>query len=253
MARKTSKIQTSTLTQQIVDLLKERIINAELSSGQRIWAADLAKEFGVSLIPVKEALLILQGEGLIINVPRRGSIVRQFTLRDVMEFLDVRRIIEFEAAKLVVETKAASKKLLVRLIQHNEAIGKERRSNGDWSTRMAPYDHDRRFHDIIVETCGNRLLAEWYERLNSQAQVIRLSFWNIGPRGDKTYNEHLSILKGLEERDLDAIHIAISEHLDSVKRDYRLAVKEKGAALGLVEEGETNLPHGRRRLKKKPR
>ena len=64
MNDKAPKIQTSTLTQQVVDFLKQRILDGELQSGQRVWAAELAEEFGVSIAPVKEALLILQGEGL---------------------------------------------------------------------------------------------------------------------------------------------------------------------------------------------
>ena len=71
---KMSIIQTSTLTQQVVNLLKQRILDGELLSGQRVWAADLAQEFGVSLAPIKEALLILQGEGLIINVQNQQSL-----------------------------------------------------------------------------------------------------------------------------------------------------------------------------------
>ena len=251
MPRKLSKIQTTTLTNQIVDLLKGRILNGQLTSGQRIWSADLAKEFGVSLNPVKEALLILQGDGLIVNVPRRGSIVRQFTLSDVLELLQVRRLIEWEAARLLIKNQGMTPELMAEIVEHNEAVGKGRNGHGDWLERVQPYRHDRLFHDIIVGACGNRLLAEWYHRLNSQAQVIRLSFWNIGPRGDKTYEEHAAIIKGIEQNDLNAMQVAIKEHLDSIRIDYLKAVKEKGAALGIVEEGEAALPHGRRQLKGK--
>jgi DNA-binding GntR family transcriptional regulator len=253
MARKVSKIQTSTITQQVVDLLKERILNGELVSGQRIWAADLADEFGVSLIPVKDALLILQGEGLIINVPRRGSIVRQFTLRDVMELLHVRQIIEIDAANLIIDNPAVIDNMLAELSQHNEIISKERNEQGGWRKRSVSFESDHGFHNALVGSCGNNLLIEWYTRLNTQAQIIRLSFWNIGPRGDKTFYEHDAIIQAIKKRDLPATHQAIKSHLDSIKVDYQKAVEEGLVTIGLIEEGPAELPHGRRQLKSKPK
>jgi DNA-binding GntR family transcriptional regulator len=249
MAKKVSKIQTTTITQQIVALLKERILNGELIAGQRVWAADLAKEFGVSLIPVKDALLILQGEGLTINVPRRGSIVRQFTLRDVMEHLHVRQIIELDAAKSILGKQNHIDELLEGLSRHNEALGKARDENGGWAGRVIPFEHDHSFHKLFVGACDNRLLKEWYQRLNSQGQVIRLSFWNLGPRGDKTYNEHAAIMKGLEKRDLALTRKALKDHLESIMMDYQQAVDEGNVDLGIVEDGAIELPHGRRQLK----
>ena len=211
----------------------------------------MAKEFGVSLIPVKDALLILQGEGLIINVPRRGSIVRQFSLRDVIEMVQVRQILELEAAALALQNNAVDERLLEGLREHNEVIGKVRNDQGGWAERLVPYRNDRLFHELMVSVCGNNLLVEWYKRLNSQAQVIRLTFYNIGPRGDKTYNEHNAIVQGLADGRLGDVKLAIKNHLKSLVEDYRKAAKANPASLGLDEGGEPALPHGRRQLKSK--
>ena len=251
MSQKTSKIQTSTLTQQIVDLLKQRILDGELLSGQRIWAADLATEIGVSMAPVKEALLILQGEGLIINMPRRGSIVRQFNLQDVKELIYIRHLVETDAAANAIAQDNVTPDLIERLTSHNEAIGTFRTAEGGFSDRIVPYDHDRRFHDNLVDACGNKLLTEWYRRLNLQAHIIRMAIWNIGLRGDKTYEEHRAIIEAMTRKDQPAARKAIKAHLDSIIHDFnRAAQKNK---LAFSEQAEGSLPHGRRQLKSMPK
>ncbi|MBW2409623.1 MAG: GntR family transcriptional regulator [Deltaproteobacteria bacterium] len=242
-----SLIQTSTLTQQVVSLLKQRILDGELLSGQRVWAADLSQEFGVSLAPVKEALLILQGEGLILNVPRRGSIVRQFTPRDVKELIYIRNLIEADAACCAVKQGKVTTELIERLNSHNEAIGSYRTAEGEFSDRIIPYEHDRRFHDILVDACGKKMLTEWYQRLNVQAQIVRLAIWNIGPRGDKTYHEHRAIIKALEANDLKGTRKAIKVHLDSIIEDFNRVAPQDGENIGQTANG--TLPHGRRQLK----
>jgi DNA-binding GntR family transcriptional regulator len=242
-----SLIQTSTLTQQVVDLLKQRILDGQLLSGQRVWAADLSKELGVSLAPVKEALLILQGEGLIINVPRRGSIVRQFTPQDVKELIYIRNLVEADAATCAIKQGNITPELIERLTSHNEAIGSFRTSEGGFSDRVIPYEHDRRFHDILVDACGKKMLTEWYQRLNFQAQIIRLAIWNIGPRGDKTYHEHRAIIKAMEARDLKDARKAVKAHLDSILDDFTRVAPADGLNIGGNADG--TLPHGRRQLK----
>ena len=246
-----SLIQTSTLTQQVVDLLKQRILDGELLSGQRVWAADLAQEFGVSLAPVKEALLILQGEGLIINVPRRGSIVRQFTARDVEEMIYIRNLVEADAATSAIKQGNITPELIERLTSHNEIIGTFRTPEGGFSDRVIPYGHDRRFHDILVDACGKNLLTEWYRRLNVQAQIVRLAIWNIGPRGDKTYKEHRAIIEAMANNDQKTVRKAIKVHLDSIVSDFEKAIHQNENRLG--EQEERKLPHGRRQLKIKNR
>jgi DNA-binding GntR family transcriptional regulator len=250
MSQITTKIQTSTFTQQIVDLLKQRILDGKLLSGQRVWAADLAKEIGVSMAPVKEALLILQGEGLIINMPRRGSIVRQFTPQDVQELIYIRHLVEADAATTAITRGNITPDLIERLTSHNEAIGKFRTAGGGFSERVVPYGHDRQFHDNLVDACGNKLLTEWYQRLNFQAHIIRLAIWNIGPRGDKTYKEHQAIIEAMATKDRTAARKAIKAHLDSIIKDFSQAAQKNGLTFGEQAEGRSH--HGRRQLKSQP-
>ena len=229
-----------TLTQQICSLLKSKIIDGELIAGDRIWADALAKDLGVSIAPVKEALLILSGEGLIINVPRRGSVVRSFSYKEMRELYDIRKLLELEAVEIMFAKSLVSDDFIGELDAINSAIGKLR-NDGEFKDRSAAFELDWKFHERFILNCGHGLLMELYSRLNTQAQIIRYSSWNIGPRGDKTYFEHDAIVKALKNRNAEHAKIAISAHLGSILRDFAKVVENNKSHELVIEDVSLNL------------
>ena len=241
-------IQRATLTAQVVDLLKQRILDGELVSGDRIWAADLAEEFGTSIIPVKEALIILQADKFVTNIPRRGSIIRQFTKTEMEELYDLRELIEIEALGRAEASGAINDALIDNLTDCNERIGALRK-NGGFSDQATAFELDRRFHDILVGASGHGALADWYRRLNEQVQIIRYASWNIGPRGDKTYDEHARIIESVANGDIDSSKSAIVGHLNSIRYDFRKSIAASGEEGSEYVGGRSQQHHGRRKLK----
>ncbi len=241
-------IRRTTLTQQVVALLKRRILDGELVSGNRLWAADLAEELGTSIAPVKEALLVLQTEGFVTNIPRRGSIVRQFTVTEMEELYDLRELIETEALNISFKTGAIDDQLIVTLTECNDRIGALRESGG-FSDQAAAFELDRRFHDLLIGASGHAALAEWYTRLNEQVQIIRYSSWNIGPRGDKTYNEHAAIIDALSRNSVRAAKAATRTHLQSIRNDFRRVTETGNSPDQITADAVLEMPHGRRKLK----
>jgi DNA-binding GntR family transcriptional regulator len=90
-------------------------------------------------------------------------------------------------------------------------------------------------------------VTEWYRRLNLQAHIIRLALWKIGMRGDKTYNEHQSIIVAMTRKDQPAVRKAIKAHLDSILNDFNQAAQRN--ELDVYEQVDRTRPHGRRHLK----
>ncbi|GEM35413.1 hypothetical protein NN3_64200 [Nocardia neocaledoniensis NBRC 108232] len=80
--------------------LRDRIVDLRLSPGQRLVERDLATELEISRIPLREALQLLEREGLVVIVPRQGAIVAPFTVTDVRDLFDVRESLEVLAARL---------------------------------------------------------------------------------------------------------------------------------------------------------
>ena len=150
-----------TLTSQIVGLLKSRILNGELTSGMRLWADDLAKDLEVSIAPVKEALLILSGEGLIQNIPRRGSVVRTFSVREMHELYQVRRLLEIEALEIMFTQQNVTDDFVAALKKLNQQIG-DLRSKGEFKDLNLAFELDWQFHQRFMHNSEQGLLIELY-------------------------------------------------------------------------------------------
>lgn len=237
-----------TLTQQVCKFLKSKIINGDLVAGNRIRAGDLASELGVSIAPVKEALLILSGEGLISNIPRRGSVVRNFSLNEMHELYDVRRLLEIEALDIMFTKELVTDTFVGELRKINEKIGKLCR-DGEFTDRNAAFELDWDFHQHFIQNCQHSLLVELYSRLNTQAQIIRYTSWNIGPRGEKTYDEHAAIIAALKVRDPAKGRAAIRDHLGSILRDFDSAIASNGVPAGTLAREPEPVPGGRRNFR----
>ena len=236
-----------TLTKQVCSFLKSQIINGELVAGDRIWADTLAETLGVSIAPVKEALLILTGEGLIHSIPRRGSIIRVFSVVEVKQLYDVRRMFELEALHIIFSSNLVTDELVDSLDEINRSIG-QLRNNGEFVDRKAAYELDWKFHDCFMQSCQQDLLIELYARLNTQAQIIRCSSWNIGPRGDKTFNEHQALIDALYKRDINFAIKAIKSHVGSIVVDFEQSIAgDENNSVEIGRKQKVSLPSGRRR------
>ena len=234
-----------TLTQQICNLLKRKILDGILTSGMRIWADNLAQELEVSVAPVKEALLILSGEGLIRNIPRRGSLVRQFSVREMHELYQMRRLLEVEALQIMFDKNLITDEFVDELQIINRQIGRQIR-HGEFSDRNAAFELDWEFHQKFMHNCQHNLLIELYSRLNTQAQIIRFSSWNIGPRGDKTFNEHDALVGALTMRDLAAAKLSVAAHLGSILTDFDQTFNSSKGDDLLSTATQEQLPNGSR-------
>ena len=208
-----SPIQKSTLTQQIAEQLKDQILEGKIFSGDRLWAQDLADDLGVSVVPVKEALLLLQGEGLITITPRRSSVVKRFTITEMKDLYDLRRMFEIEALRQIVLADELTNAFVDALEQCNEKI-KRNRSKG-----AVALEFDRKFHDTLIGACGNRMLIDLYGRLNTQAHIIRYATWKFGPRAEINYREHAAIIEALRAGNINSAERAITNHLTSMLKN----------------------------------
>ena len=135
--------------QQILDA----IISGRAAPGQRLRERELSDQYGVSRIPVREAIHRLEQDGFLVTAPRRGAVVRKLTLKDVEELFDLRVLLESFAARRAAERVAAGedgRMLLDTLRQAKEAL-----AAGDTDLTS---DLNTRFHDQIIALAGSGLL-----------------------------------------------------------------------------------------------
>lgn len=135
--------------QQILD----SIISGRLAPGQRLRERELSDQYGVSRIPVREAIHRLEQDGFLVTAPRRGAVVRKLTLKDVEELFDLRVLLESFAARRAAERVAggADASHLVGTLRD----AKEALEAGD-AARTS--DLNTSFHDQIIALAGSALL-----------------------------------------------------------------------------------------------
>ena len=92
-----------TLREVVIGRIRQRVYNGEYRPGERLVERDLASDFGVSRLPVREALRTLRQEGLLTELPKRGIAVRSLERKDVEELFDVREALEVMACQLAAQ------------------------------------------------------------------------------------------------------------------------------------------------------
>ena len=93
----------STLTNRVYATLKDRILSRSLAPGARLKHAELATALGVSITPIREAILELEKDGLVEVVPYRGSVVKDLSPQEVSDVIEVRIALESLAVRRAVD------------------------------------------------------------------------------------------------------------------------------------------------------
>lgn len=155
------------LSVKIYEVIRERIIEGQMAPGERIRERELAEEFSVSRIPIREAIPRLEAEGFIKTLPRRGAVVTEMTMNDVEELFVVRSSLEVLAAKLAAQACAAgasTDELLGRLAAAEEAI-----EHGEDRAIAAA---NSAFHEEILRLSGNSLLISLMGPINGRVRRL---------------------------------------------------------------------------------
>jgi len=188
----------------VVDELRELIINQQLQPGQRIVERQLSERFEVSRIPLREALLQLESEGLVTILPRRGTFVARFSLKEMEDFFDIREALEPVAARLAAQraTPADLARLQTHLRAAEAAVA--RRAEDAIARENAG------FHQDIVETAGNSLLSSLMRPLS-----LRLR-WKFRLAHDLELGfmcaEHAALFAAISEHDSARAAMLAYEH-----------------------------------------
>ncbi|MGH3516075.1 MAG: GntR family transcriptional regulator [Haloechinothrix sp.] len=200
------------LRDQIREQLRQRIINGLLPPGTKMVERELAAELGVSRVPVREALRMLESEGFVQVVPRRGVVVKQLSRTDVEELFDVRESLEVLATRRAAEN--ATQADLRRLAQH---LDKARHAvEAGKLDRFG--DANEAFHDEIVRMARNGLLAGMLEPLQGRLHWL---FRQIG-NAEGLWQEHNRLYQAIASGDPDA---AAAQALDHVRVNRRTALR----------------------------
>ena len=194
----------------VYEKIKEGIINGALAPGLPINENDFARDLDVSKTPVRESLRQLEREGLVENIPGRGSAVSHITFQDIRNIFETREIIECGAAK-----RAA----LIRTEEEVRAKKKEFEQYADKWTEIKELNWGpvEDIHLYVIGIIGNQKLLDTYLGLLDHIKRIRIHFGGrFGrQRFDELQREHAEILDALIEGDAERAELAVQNHLRS--------------------------------------
>lgn len=204
------RLLLTSLRERLYESLKEDILTNKFKPGEELQIEKLAEEFGVSSTPVREALVRLEGAGLVVLMPNRGAQVAPISLEDVKNVWEVRRLLEPHAAKV-----AAKQCEMAEINALYEKMLKIVNGPVDFATYI---NSDLEIHELMFKHLSNTLLREILDRVDQHLMRIRYlaeSNANGFKREvvEQVTKEHLSILDALKKRDTQKAAAATLEHL----------------------------------------
>jgi len=198
--------ETSSLATEAYTIVRERILAGELQLGQVISRRTLAAELGMSFLPVTEALLRLQLEGLLESRPRAGTRVRIPSPEDVRGLFIVREALETQAARIVCVTASPKERAeLKRLATRVDLL-----SSRDDRRAYARLHH--RLHGRIADLAGCAPLREAIEKTQALSTIWFCTIGEPGTHSSSTRHRDLvdAIVAGTPDQAVDAVrhHVA---------------------------------------------
>jgi DNA-binding GntR family transcriptional regulator len=198
------------LSARIRNVLLERILSGDYAPGQRLVELQLAREFGSSQAPVREALRDLETAGLLTIRPRRGTFVNDYHARAQHEIYAVRGALEEAAMRLAMPRLKAD---TAPLAAHLEGM-REAAHSDDFEAMI---QHSVEFHRTILRASGNELLLKMWESLHVEIHSRKTL---LQPNTDMTAvaESHAPILEAVKAGDVEAACRLSREHQEYFER-----------------------------------
>ncbi|WP_345251172.1 GntR family transcriptional regulator [Pigmentiphaga soli] len=193
------------LTQIVLEHLREQIYEGKRKPGAKLNIADIAKEFEISHLPVREALRNLEAEGLIEIHHNRGAVVKMLTPEDVREIFLIRAPLEETAAAEATQRWRARAELggLERILQQMD----KKTNTPEW------YRLHHNFHNEVLQLANLPRIKKLIEVYRGQMRAYVKLYLSSPPMLAMTQSEHYEMLECMVNRDADGIRLIVREHL----------------------------------------
>jgi len=187
--------------------LEHLVFTGELGDGERLDEIKLAKRFGVSRTPVREAIQKLATSGLVTQEPRRGAFVRQPGPVELMEMFEAMAELEASCGRLAASR--VSDEALTQLQAANDKC----QAAIDQDDPDLYYQENEHFHHLIYKASGNGFLEQEAQKLHRRLKPFRRVQLHLRGRMKQSMSEHREIVKALVEGDGNAAATALRGHV----------------------------------------
>lgn len=206
------------LTEEIENIIRERILKGEYHIGERLKENQIAEELKVSRTPIREAFKQLEKEGLIQSIPNRGCFALGLTKQDIKDIYAVRAVVEALAIEWATN----------RISDEEEAKLQEAFDLMEFYTARKDSkkisEMNKTFHEIIYQASGSRFLAQILKSYQEYVQQTRKATVYCTDNLDIILGEHRAILEAIRNKDAKKAVECITEHLTNSRARAELSL-----------------------------
>ena len=196
----------------VYEELKRQILVGEIAPGTRMMEVELAEDMGVSRTPVREAIRKLEKEGLVTIEPRRGAYASDISIKDMVDVLEVRQMLEGMAASMAAQKVTEEEKL--DFVEANSAY-KNAVKKGNIEEIIR---YDELFHQLIVSYSGNKTLNQLLSQVQELALRFRYIYYDDFSRYENMPAEHEEIEEAIISGDTQKAKVVAEEHVERLKK-----------------------------------
>lgn len=214
------------------EVIRAAILDGRLAPGQRLKEEELARELGISRTPVREALLVLQTEGMVEAAPNRGATVRSYDADDLGEMYLLRAALEGLAARLAAERVKARD--LAKLRKSCDRF----ESAGLLGTLEELVKENLFFHNTILAAAGSERIAQLVRSVTELPLVYKSYLWYSPSQKLVSAHYHRQIVNALEARDPERAESVMKQHVFEARDVLVGHMRASSAARDLASAAE---------------
>lgn len=209
-------LKKSRLSEKVYQLLKQQIIEGQLAPGEKLNIFELADQLEVSRTPIKEAFNRLAEDGLLSIQPQRGTFVSTLTEDEIKHLFEVRLMIELWGIRRLCEASGAARLQTLSPVLRECELLFASKSEFDY---VAFTERDRKFHEEVVLSAQNPLLTRVYGMIYPHVQLLRAYWGRARQRAFKSHEQHLQVVRAIEEGSVERAQDALTTHILSSRDD----------------------------------
>ncbi|WP_090061436.1 GntR family transcriptional regulator [Celeribacter neptunius] len=203
----TAPSEPTAIAQWVADVLRDRIVKGSYPPGARLVERKISAELAVSRTPVREAIKLLDADGLIGISRNKGAQVLQFGPEEAREIFDVIAVLESLAAERFAEALTPARLETLEELHDRMMVFHKIGSHTDY------FDTNSEIHDFIIAHCGNPIVIETHKRLMARARRGRFLAIMRPERLTEAVSEHEALMAALRQGDTGAVAQIWRAHL----------------------------------------
>ena len=207
---------TETLSEHVFRRIQGAIVKGESAPGSKISEPDLARVYGISRGPLREAIHRLEGQKLLVRIPHVGARVVSLSHAELIELYEIRESLEGMACRLAAERMSAAEIDELRRVLDTHEQDAAFKAGVGYYQQEGDFD----FHYRIIQGSGNRTLSQMLcGELYQLVRMYRIQFSATPNRPRQAFAEHHRILDAIADRDGELAELLMRRHIGASKRN----------------------------------